>query len=427
MKFCFDHEVILNRSLQLLRFFIFEVIVKTIVLCLITTFTTAALLSLTPKAEIKAVPVRGGERETTPALPQKSKEVGVPQLGSATTGFDSAGGFRQSDRSKRAEMESISSDREHEPLTAMKAAKTEESGVKRTMVPEIDPSGKSTRQPHQPAFDETHQSSAPLSERGRASKTPANALQTEHKKSSGFLADYTRWWHGVLLGDIGRGEAGQRVAEEIKEKLPVTFILSSFSFFPAIIISLFLGLSEDNCKIRILKNTIYFLSALPAFFLGYALMGQIGYYVSSMAPQYVLAIVTLGLSSGIVNELVRVVESSMEVEMTKEYIETARAKGLSESTFPRRGTVRFHAYKNARINIIPRAGAIFTFIISGSLVVEYVFNLPGLSKMLLEGLANRDAARVLIIIVLGVLLVRAVSLTSNLLYLLLNPKYGERA
>jgi ABC-type dipeptide/oligopeptide/nickel transport system permease component len=133
----------------------------------------------------------------------------------------------------------------------------------------------------------------------------------------------------------------------------------------------------------------------------------------------------LGLSSGIICELSRVIEEAMETELSKEYIETATAKGLVNSPFPWIGTIRFHAFRNALITILPQVSLIFTFVISGSLVVEQVFDLPGVSFMLLKGLGDKDMARVLVIILIGVLLIRIGSILSNLAYLLLNPKYGE--
>lgn len=245
------------------------------------------------------------------------------------------------------------------------------------------------------------------------------------KGDQNFLTSYIEWINGLFHWELGRNKAGQKVTEEIKEKLPITFVLSFASFLPAILISFLLGLSIDEGKINIPKSLLCLLTALPAFFLGYLLIALFGYHVS-LLPRYLLAIFTLALSSGIINEMSRVIEDAMETELSKEYIETARAKGLASAPFPWIGTVGFHAFRNALITILPRVGLIFSYIISGSMVVEQVFGLPGLSFMLLKGLGDKDIGRVLVVILLGVVLVRIGSILANFLYLLLNPKYGER-
>lgn len=245
------------------------------------------------------------------------------------------------------------------------------------------------------------------------------------KGTKNFLCSYIGWISGLFQWELGRTSAGQKVTEEIKEKLPITFILSFMSFLPAIFISFLLGLSREKRSINRIKNIFCLLTALPAFFLGYLLIAFFGYHVS-LLPRYILAILTLGLSSGIISEMSRVIEDAMETELSKEYIETARAKGLVNSPLPWIGTVGFHAFRNALITILPRVGLIFTFIISGSLVVEQVFDLPGLSFMLLKGLGDKDIARVLVVILLGVIMIRIGSILTNFIYLLVNPKYGER-
>ncbi len=248
---------------------------------------------------------------------------------------------------------------------------------------------------------------------------------TTEKGDQNFLNSYIEWINGLFHWELGRTKAGQKVTEEIKERLPITFVLSFASFLPAILISFLLGLSMNKDKINILKGLFCLFTALPAFFLGYLLIALFGYHVC-LLPRYLLAIFTLALSSGIINEMSRVIENAMEIELSKEYIETAKAKGLANTLFPRIGTVGFHAFRNALITILPQLGSIFTFIISGSMVVEQVFDLPGLSFMLLKGLGDKDIGRVLVVILLGVVLVRIGSILTNFLYFLLNPKYGER-
>ncbi len=237
-------------------------------------------------------------------------------------------------------------------------------------------------------------------------------------------SSYIAWIGNVISGNLGRGKAGQRISEEMTEKFKVTLGLAFFALIPALTISFILGLSQNVRWVGISGNVILFFTTLPAFFMGYVFMGMFGFQ-SSGDGNFLLAVITLGLSSGVINEISRVIMHSMNNELSKDYIETAKVKGLRESAFPWKGNIGFHAFKNALITIVPRIGALLAFIISGSIVVEQVFSLPGLSFMLLDGLNAHDNSRVLTVILLSVILVRLGTILSNFLYLLCNPKYGE--
>lgn len=258
-----------------------------------------------------------------------------------------------------------------------------------------------------------------------ASQRPQSTKESIDDRQN-FLTFYFNWIMGLLRGSLGRGIAGQNTVEEVKQKFPVTLGLSFSSVIPAFLISFLVGLIGDKSRMNIPGIVICLFAALPAFFLGYLLIAIFGVSLSFSINRYILPVLTLGLSSGIINEMSRVIKNGMDVEMSRDYIETARAKGLGESYMPHLGTVSFHAFRNALIGILPRIGLVFTFIISGSMVVEQVFDLHGLSFMLLEGLVDKDRARVLIVILLAVALVRMGSIISNFLYILLNPRYGQR-
>ena len=251
--------------------------------------------------------------------------------------------------------------------------------------------------------------------------------KTEEKDEMkrGFFGFYLSWIGNVVSGNLGRGKAGQKTTEEMKEKLKVTLSLACVALVPALAISFLLGLLQQVVWIKTSGKVILFFTTLPAFFLGYALIGIFGFH-SSGVGNFFMAVLTLGLSSGIINEMSRVIMYAMNNEMSQDYIETARAKGLSESVFPRRGTIGFHAFRNALISILPRIGALIAFIISGSIIVEQVFSIHGLSFMLLDGLIDKDNARVLMVVLLSIVLVRLGTILSNLFYLLCNPRYGER-
>lgn len=259
--------------------------------------------------------------------------------------------------------------------------------------------------------------------RAKFEQVKISERKNENKSSLNF---YMAWLKGLFRGEMGRGLAGQEMAEEIGQRFPVTLTLSLASFALALLISFIMGLLDEGSFTGIGRVVIYLFTSLPAFFFGYLLIAVFGIDFSMTPGRYILPVLTLALSCGIINEMARVISGGIGEEMSRDYIETARAKGLKESALPLFGTVKFHAFRNALIGIFPRVGLLFTIVISGSMVVEQVFNLPGLSYMLLDGLADRDRTRVLVVILLAVVLVRIGSLLADLFYLLLNPRYGQR-
>lgn len=349
-----------------LRFLVVELFSKTLIVCLIATFVAYLLLQASPKVEAIRIPVRGDTLSTNINLNAPADTVFITR--------DTVDAVAVPAETVVVPVETIAA------VVETVAVPVETSAMRDYADEEVD------------------------------------------KQRISYLG----WIRGVLRWEYGRTSSGQRVAEEISQKLLVTLILSFSSFLIAVPIALILGLCVRQKPVVRTRNPLLVLTALPAFFLGYLLIAFLGYHVSTV-PRYILAVLTLALSSGIINDYSRVIEDVMRTESSKEYIETARAKGLRVSALPMFGTVGFHAFRNAAVTIAPRIGLIFTIVISGSMVVEQVFGLPGLSFMLLRGLAERDIGRVLIVILLGVLLVRAGSIAAMFLHVLLDPKYGERA
>jgi ABC-type dipeptide/oligopeptide/nickel transport system permease component len=226
---------------------------------------------------------------------------------------------------------------------------------------------------------------------------------------------YLEWLAGVLRWDFGRSELGASSVEEVGVRLLVTARLAVCSFLPALVVSIFLGVLRPTSGARWVRHVACALTSLPSFLLGYFLFG-------AFAPSLWLGAATLALSSGIVNELSRVVDDAMAGELRKEYMETALAKGLPDRILPLPGSVRFHALRNALIPLGPRVCLLFGFAVSASMVAEQVFRLPGVSYMLIDGLVDRDVNRVLIVILFCVILTRVASILGLVVYSILQPR-----
>jgi ABC-type dipeptide/oligopeptide/nickel transport system permease component len=236
-----------------------------------------------------------------------------------------------------------------------------------------------------------------------------------------FPGSYFTWLKNISRGDLGVSKSGQSVVEEGKQKLITTLTISFISLILLISISFIIGVI-DPVKYKSLVVVIYLVTTLPAFFLGYILIGLFDFHTAAFL-NYVMAILTLTLSSGIIYEFSNLIKNTMKGEMQKEYIDTAKAKGLTDNVLPYIGTIQFHAFRNAVIQIFSRISSLLPIIISSSIIIEQVFGIHGLSYMLLDGFTDKDINRILLVILLAVVIVRIGSIVSNFIYILLNPQY----
>jgi ABC-type dipeptide/oligopeptide/nickel transport system permease component len=240
-------------------------------------------------------------------------------------------------------------------------------------------------------------------------------------KQKNFPESYFIWLKNICHGDLGVSKSGQSVIEEGKQKLVTTLTISFISLLLLIFISSIIGFT-DSSKFKSLVVLIYLFTTLPAFFLGYILIGLFNFNQVAFM-NFIMAILTLTLSSGIIYEFSKLIKNTMKSEMHKEYIDTAKVKGLTNSTLPIIGTVQFHAFRNAIIQISSRISSLLPIIISSSIIIEQVFGIHGLSYMLLDGFTDKDINRIQLVILLAIVIVRLGSIISNFVYILLNPQY----
>ena len=250
-----------------------------------------------------------------------------------------------------------------------------------------------------------------------------------------FLVQAARWYGGLLHGDLGRSILlGQSVFGATMERLPVTLALSAY----ALVVTLVLGVGSgvvaalrQNSWVDQVAMMVAMLGiSVPSFFLG--LLGIIwfavdlgwlpsggyipfmqdpwGWFRTSTMPAVSLALLNVGL-------LARVTRSTMLEVLRQDYVRTARAKGL-----PRFKVVGKHALANAMIPITTVVGIIVSLLVSGSVVTETLFSIPGIGQLLTSAVLGRDYPMVQG----GLLLVTAalvlVNLGVDMLYAVLDPR-----
>lgn len=265
------------------------------------------------------------------------------------------------------------------------------------------------------------------------------ALRRELGLDEPVIVQYGNWWKGVVQGDLGESVmTGQPVGELIRQRLPATIPLAIISMLIAISIAVPAGILsavKRNTWVDGLVSIVAFAGlSIPGFWLGtllilfFAVRWQWfppGGYVSVFDDpidgirHLILPAIALGATFAAV--LTRMIRSSLLEVLGRDYIRTARAKGQSES----RILIR-HALRNALIPAVTIVGVQAGFLLSGALVIEQIFSLPGIGRLTVQAVLDRDFPVLQgCIIVIATIFVVA-NLITDLVYVYLDPRisYG---
>jgi ABC-type dipeptide/oligopeptide/nickel transport system permease component len=241
---------------------------------------------------------------------------------------------------------------------------------------------------------------------------------------------YWNYWKGVLHADLGPSvRLGQSVSKLIVQRYPYTLELTLASLVIAILLSVPAGMRSarrrDLWDDRVLSVVSLFGLSFPNIALGpililfFALkLGWLPVSGSGTLAHLVLPAITMG--SALAAILTRMVRTSMLEELGQDYIRTARAKGLSE-----RVVVYRHALRNAMIPIITVLGLQFGALLAGTIVTETIFAWPGLGRLTIQAISNRDYYLVQgCILAIGLTYV-TVNFLTDLLYSAVNPRIRQ--
>ncbi|MCA9859225.1 MAG: ABC transporter permease [Thermomicrobiales bacterium] len=267
--------------------------------------------------------------------------------------------------------------------------------------------------------------------------TPEARVALEHQLGLDrpVLVQYVSWWGNVLRGDLGSSVmTKQPVGKLISERLPVTLPLALFSMLIALLIAVPAGIVSAlrrNTWIDGLVSVIAFAGlSIPGFWLGtllilgFSVHWQIfppGGYVSilddpiSGLRHLVLPAIALGTTFAAV--LTRMIRSSMLEVLGADYIRTARAKGQTEQR-----VVVGHALRNALIPAVTIIGVQVGILLSGALIIEQIFSLPGIGRLTVQAVLDRDIPLLQGCIIVIALIFVIVNLVTDLIYVYLDPR-----
>jgi len=251
-----------------------------------------------------------------------------------------------------------------------------------------------------------------------------------------LAVQYGKWFWNMVQGDLGASIYGsnQPVATIISEALPRTLSLALLSFLVAIVIAVPAGIISATRKNSATDNAVSVAAfiglSMPDFWLAILLiivfaanlqwLPAIGYVPLSEGlwpwlRHLILPAIAVG--TGFSAIIARMIRSSMLEVLQADYMRVAASKGLAE-----RALLLRHALPNALIPVVTVIGIAFALLISGAVVVENVFAIKGLGRVLIQGILNRDYP----VVQGAVLVVSAIFVLSNLivdlLYALIDPR-----
>ncbi|MFP4655286.1 MAG: nickel ABC transporter permease [Methanohalobium sp.] len=240
---------------------------------------------------------------------------------------------------------------------------------------------------------------------------------------------YFNWLGNVLHGNLGYSYMTDRpVFETIFDKFTSTLRLSVVSLIISLLIAvpggILAALKHDTWVDDLSRFTSLIGISMPNFWLGFLLIIvfsitfdwlPVGGYGDGGLQYMLLPAIALGTSSAAV--IMRLMRSSMIEIMEQDYVRAARARGLSELS-----VVGKHALKNALIPVVTMIGLNFGYLLNGSVVVETVFNWPGIGTLVVDSIENRDYPMVQGSLLFIALLFVTVNFMVDLSYAYLNPK-----
>jgi len=260
-----------------------------------------------------------------------------------------------------------------------------------------------------------------------ASQSDIDAIRARLGTDAPMLSQYINWLWDVVRFDFGDSMiSGQPVTRLVLERFPLTLSLALMGIVISIIIAIPLGVISAVKRWSFWDYMGMVFSqigmAIPSFWLGILLLLLFSVKIkifplfgSGTIMHLILPAISLGIARAAV--LLRLTRASMTEELSKEYVVTARSKGLTA------GMVHYkHALKNALLPVITIGGIQLGYMLGGAIIIEQVFSLPGLGRLFLFGVYQRDFPLIQGGVVFVAFVFSLINFLVDMLYSVLNPK-----
>ena len=251
---------------------------------------------------------------------------------------------------------------------------------------------------------------------------------------------YASWAKSFVQGDLGYTSAGEKVSTKLKERIPNTLLLTSIVIFMTWIVGIPLGvlaaIKKETAFDRILTVVSSIGMAIPSFFFailmlifavktGWFPVGGLTSYdfnemsfcgkIMDLSKHLVLPVIVLFTIS--LSGLQRQMRANMLEVLDSDYVKFARAKGLSENK-----VIFKHTLRNAINPMITLLGFEFAGLLSGAALTEYVFQFPGLGRLILEAVMKSDINLVMASLMMGTIMLILGNLIADILLMIADPR-----
>jgi peptide/nickel transport system permease protein len=248
---------------------------------------------------------------------------------------------------------------------------------------------------------------------------------------------YVKWLGGFFRGELGYSFSSfAPVSQLIGDRIGPTLLLAASSMLVAILIAIPVGIIsavKQNSKLDYVMTGLSFLgTSIPPFFLGLGLIYLAGIQLKWLPTggmstlggtggagdvliHMILPVMVLGVT--IAGKKVRYVRASMLDVLNQDYLRTARAKGLSEFMVTNK-----HALRNALIPIITVVGTEIPLLLGGSIIIEQVFQWPGIGQLTMESILSRDYPTLMGLNIIAACVVLSTNLFTDIIYSMVDPR-----
>lgn len=269
---------------------------------------------------------------------------------------------------------------------------------------------------------------------GLSQTTPEQirSIRAEYNLDKPLLAQYIFWLKGAGELDFGDSlRTGQPVTQAIRERLPITMFLGLYAFAIAVSLGLVLGivaaLRSKTRLDRMIVGVAVFGVSSPAFATGLILLYVLGVLLGwfpifgvgegFLDRAWHMTLPAIAVAFGALALILKLTRAGMIEALDQDYVVFARARGV-----PAHRVVLRHALPNALIPVVTGAALILVYMLTGSILVETTFALPGMGSLLVESIEVKDIPTVQGLVMVAATTVILVNFVADMLYMVIDPR-----
>ena len=269
-----------------------------------------------------------------------------------------------------------------------------------------------------------------------ASAAQAEAYRLEHGLNDPVIVQYGRYMAGLFTGDLGSyganmASVGERVAQALPVTLQLTFMGLIIAVFFAVILGVISAIWRDKWPDQVIRVFSIACIATPSFWLAVLLIllfssilhllpasGKLpDLFVDPSGWMARMALPAISLAVPVIGQMTRVVRTSMVEELDKDYVRTALGAGIPKAIVIGRNVLR-----NALITPVTVLGLRIGYLIGGAVIIEVIFNLPGMGMAILSGIQSNYVMLVQGVVLCVAIAFIIINIIVDMLYILIDPR-----